>query len=326
MAKTIVIDTEVKGVDQAVSDINKIDNAVDKTSSKKISINLDSEKLHHNLKSVEEAGKNIKKVGEGIIGGFSLANGVIGSMGDSIGFTSEEIAEAQEKTEAFFGVMTSIKPVAEGAGAAFKILGGILKTNPLILLATIIGCIIVSFLDMGSIIDGIKKGFQVFGNVVSSVFNGIVAGIDYAIQLQLELFDLLTLGLFDASGAYKNYKKSVDDANEAERKRQENLEKEKELLRQNIAELQKKSKSLGEEIKIIEKQKQAVTDRYDKEIRLAQAAGKDTYAIEQQKLADLIELTKKEIDLKREKYRIEKELQEEQRKLFLKMAGGKLLA
>ncbi len=120
---------------------------------------------------------------------------------------------------------------------------------------------------------------------------------------------MLTLGLFDASGAYKNYKKSVDDANEAERKRQENLEKERELLRKNIVELQKKSKSLGEEIKIIEKQKAAVTDRYDKEIRLAQAAGKDTYAIEQQKLTDLIEFTRKEIALKIKKYEIDKQLQ-----------------
>jgi hypothetical protein len=322
MAKTIVIDTEVKGVDQAISDIDKIDNAVDETSKKKISINLDSEKLHRNLKSVEEAGKSIKKVGEGIIGGFSLANGVIGSMGDSIGFTSEEIAEAQEKTEAFFGVMTSIKPVAEGAGAAFKILGGILKTNPLILLATIIGGIIVSFLDMGAIIDGIKKGFKAFGDAVSATFDFIVDAAMFAIDMYTQFLDIITFGLLDINGAYNGYVKSIDDANEAEKKRQANLEKERELLRQNIVELQKKSKSLGEEIKIIEKQKAAVTDRYDKEIRLAQAAGKDTYAIEQQKLADLIEFTKKEIALKREKYRIDKELQENTRKLTSSIIFG----
>jgi len=321
MAKTIVIDTEVKGVDQALQDIDKIDNAVDGVNQKNISPKFDTAKTEKSLENLQKKGEQIEKVGQGIAGGFALATGVVGSFGSELGYSAEEIESAQAKASSFIGILVSIKPVIEGVGSGFKLLGSILKTNPLILLATIIGGIIVSFLDMGSIIDGIKKGFQVFGNAVSSIFDAIVAGIDYAIQLQLELFDLLTLGLFDASGAYKNYKKSVDDANEAERKRQENLEKEKELLRQNIAELQKKSKSLGEEIKLIEKQKQAVTDRYDKEIRLAQAAGKDTYAIEQQKLADLIEFTKKEIDLKREKYRIEKELQEEQRKLFLKMAG-----
>jgi hypothetical protein len=321
MAKTIVIDTEVKGVDQALQDIDKIDNAVDGVNQKNISPKFDTAKTEKSLENLQKKGEQIEKVGQGIAGGFALATGVVGSFGSELGYSAEEIEQAQAKASSFIGILVSLKPVIEGVGSGFKLLGSILKTNPLILLATIIGGIIVSFLDMGSIIDGIKKGFQVFGNVVSSVFNGIVAGIDYAIQLQLELFDLLTLGLFDASGAYKNYKKSVDDANEAERKRQENLEKEKELLRQNIAELQKKSKSLGEEIKLIEKQKQAVTDRYDKEIRLAQAAGKDTYAIEQQKLNDLIEFTKKEIALKREKYRIDKELQEEQRKLFLKTMG-----
>jgi len=321
MAKTIVIDTEVKGVDQALQDIDKIDNAVDGVNQKNISPKFDTAKTEKSLENLQKKGEQIEKVGQGIAGGFALATGVVGSFGSELGYSAEEIEQAQAKASSFIGILVSLKPVIEGVGSGFKLLGSILKTNPLILLATIIGGIIVSFLDMGSIIDGIKKGFQVFGNAVSAVFDGIVAGIDYAIQLQLELFDLLTLGLFDASGAYKNYKKSVDDANEAERKRQENLEKEKELLRQNIAELQKKSKSLGEEIKLIEKQKQAVTDRYDKEIRLAQAAGKDTYAIEQQKLTDLIEFTRKEIALKIKKYEIDKQLQEEQRKLFLKTMG-----
>jgi hypothetical protein len=321
MAKTIVIDTEVKGVDKALQDIDKIDNAVDETSKKKISINLDSEKLHHNLKSVEEAGKNIKKVGEGIIGGFSLANGVIGSMGDSIGFTSEEIAEAQEKTEAFFGVMTSIKPVAEGAGAAFKILGSILKTNPLILLATIIGGIIVSFLDMGAIVDVIKKGFKAFGDAVSATFDFIVDAAMFAIDMYTQFLDVVTFGLLDINGAYNGYVKSVENASAAEKKRQENLEKEKELLRQNIAELKKKSKSLDAEIKIIEKAKAAVTGRYDQEIRLAQASGKETYEIEKQKLADLIEFTNKEIDIKLKKYHLEKQLIADQQELNIKEFG-----
>jgi hypothetical protein len=324
MAKTIVIDTEVKGVDQAVSDINKIDNAVDKTSSKKISINIDSEKLHHNLKNVEDAGKNIKKVGEGIIGGFSLANGVIGSMGDSIGFTSEEIAEAQEKTEAFFGVMTSIKPVAEGAGAAFKILGGILKTNPLILLATIIGGIIVSFLDMGAIVDGIKKGFKVFGDAVSATFDFIVDAAMFAIDMYTQFLDIVTFGLLDINGAYKGYVKSVESANAAERQRQENLEKERIQIVKNITELKNKSKLLAEEIKIIEKQKAVVTDRYDREIRMAQASGKDTYNIEQQKLNDLIEFTRKEIELKLQKYKIDKALQGEQAKFTKNLLGEEM--
>jgi hypothetical protein len=321
MAKTIVIDTEVKGVDQALQDIDKIDNAVDGVNKKNISPKFDTAKTEKSLENLQKKGEQIEKVGQGIAGGFALATGVVGSFGSELGYSAEEIEQAQAKASSFIGILVSLKPVIEGVGSGFKLLGSILKTNPLILLATIIGGIIVSFLDMGSIIDGIKKGFKAFGNAVSATFDFIVEAAMFAIDMYTKFLDVITLGLFDINGAYKGYIKSVNDANEAERKRQENLEKEKELLRQNIAELQKKSKSLGEEIKLIEKQKQAVTDRYDKEIRLAQAAGKDTYAIEQQKLADLIEFTRKEIALKIKKYEIDKQLQEEQRKLFLKMAG-----
>jgi len=322
MAKTIVIDTEVKGVDQALQDIDKIDNAVDGVNQKNISPKFDTAKTEKSLENLQKKGEQIEKVGQGIAGGFALATGVVGSFGSELGYSAEEIEQAQAKASSFIGILVSIKPVIEGVGSGFKLLGSILKTNPLILLATIIGGIIVSFLDMGSIIDGIKKGFKAFGDAVSATFDFIVEAAMFAIDMYTKFLDVITLGLFDINGAYKGYVKSINDANEAERKRQENLEKERELLRKNIVELQKKSKSLGEEIKIIEKQKAAVTDRYDKEIRLAQAAGKDTYAIEQQKLNDLIEFTKKEIALKREKYKIDKELQENTRKLSASIIFG----
>ena len=322
MAKTIVIDTEVKGVDKAISDIDKIDNAVDGVNQKNISPKFDSAKTEASLERLQKKGEQIEKVGQGIAGGFALATGVVGSFGSELGYSTEEIENAQAKASSFIGILVSIKPVIEGAKEGFKLFNEVLKKNPLILIATLIGGLIVSFLDMGAVVDGIKKGFSFLGDVASAVFDGIVAGIEYAIGLAAGLFDILTFGLFDASGSYKSYTKSVENASAAEKKRLENLEKEKELLRQNIAELQKKSKSLGEEIKIIEKQKAAVTDRYDKEIRLAQAAGKDTYAIEQQKLTDLIEFTKKEIALKRQKYEIDKELQENTRKLTSSIIFG----
>ena len=79
MAKTIVIDTEVKGVDQAVSDINKIDNAVDDVNKKSISPKFDSEKAEKSLENLQKKGEQIEKVGQGIAGGFALATGVVGS-------------------------------------------------------------------------------------------------------------------------------------------------------------------------------------------------------------------------------------------------------
>jgi hypothetical protein len=321
MAKTIVIDTEVKGVDQAVSDINKIDNAVDDVNKKSISPKFDSAKTEKSLENLQKKGEQIEKVGQGIAGGFALATGVVGSFGSELGYSTEQIESAQAKASSFIGILVSIKPVVEGVGSGFKLLGSILKTNPLILLATIIGGIIVSFLDMGAIVDGIKKGFSFLGEVASAVFNGISSGIEYAIGLAAQLFDFLTFGLFDASGSYKSYTKSVNDASAAEKKRLENAEKERALIVQNIAELKKKIKILDKEIKIIEKTKAAVTGRYDQEIRLAQASGKETYAIEKQKLADLINFTEKEIQLKLKKYLFEKQLQGEESKFNKSLFG-----
>lgn len=321
MAKTIVIDTEVKGVDQAVSDINKIDNAVDDVNKKSISPKFDSAKTEKSLENLQKKGEQIEKVGQGIAGGFALATGVVGAFGSELGFSSEEMEQAQAKASSFIGILVSIKPVIEGAKEGFKLFNKVLEKNPLILIATIIGGIIVSFLDMGAVVDGIKKGFSVLGDVASAIFDGIVMGIEVAIGFAAKLFDSLTFGLFDASGAYKGYVKSVEDASAAEKERIKNLEKEKELLRKNIAELTNKSKKLGEEIKLIEKQKAVVTDRYDREIRMAQASGKDTYEIEQKKLADLIEATKKEIELKVKKYYIDKQLQEQTRQYTKKILG-----
>ncbi len=215
MAKTIVIDTEVKGVDQALQDIDKIDNAVDGVNQKNISPKFDTAKTEKSLENLQKKGEQIEKVGQGIAGGFALATGVVGSFGSELGYSAEEIEQAQAKASSFIGILVSIKPVIEGVGSGFKLLGSILKTNPLILLATIIGGIIVSFLDMGSIIDGIKKGFKAFGNAVSATFDFIVEAAMYAIDLYTQFLDVITLGLFDINGAYKGYIKSVNDAIQA---------------------------------------------------------------------------------------------------------------
>jgi hypothetical protein len=57
---------------------------------------------------------------------------------------------------------------------------------------------------------------------------------------------------------------------------------------------------------------------------MAQASGKDTYNIEQQKLNDLIEFTRKEIELKLQKYKIDKALQGEQAKFTKNLLGEEM--
>ncbi len=291
MAKTIVIDTEVKGVDQAVSDINKIDNAVDGVNQKNISPKFDSAKTEKSLENLQKKGEQIEKVGQGIAGGFALATGVVGAFGSELGYSAEEIESAQAKASSFIGILVSIKPVIEGVGSGFKLLGSILKTNPLILLATIIGGIIVSFLDMGAIVDGIKKGFSVLGDVASAVFDGIVWGVEVAIEAAAGLVNILTFGLVDASGALQDYKKSVNDVTEAERKRLEaekerieNINKQIEASKKVIEQQEKLRKTYEKSANNIKEQRDLVVNRYDKEIELANAAGLNTEHMEMKKL------------------------------------------
>jgi hypothetical protein len=284
MAKTIVIDTEVKGVDQAVSDINKIDNAVDGVNQKNISPKFDTAKTEKSLENLQKKGEQIEKVGQGIAGGFALATGVVGSFGSELGYSAEEIEQAQAKASSFIGILVSIKPVIEGVGSGFKLLGSILKTNPLILLATIIGGIIVSFLDMGAIIDGIKKGFKAFGDAVSATFDFIVEAAMFAIDMYTKFLDVITLGLFDINGAYKGYVKSVNDANEAERKRVEALTKEIKKQQEVIDKLEGQIKSTEKLLVALKKKEDAIVKSYDKEIELLQAAGKSTEEAEEAKL------------------------------------------
>jgi hypothetical protein len=321
MAKTIVIDTEVKGVDQALQDIDKIDNAVDGVNQKNISPKFDTAKTEKSLENLQKKGEQIEKVGQGIAGGFALATGVVGSFGSELGYSTEEIENAQAKASSFIGILVSIKPVVEGVGAGFKLLGSILKTNPLILLATIIGGIIVSFLDMGAIVDGIKKGFKVFGDAVSATFDFIVDAAMFAIDMYTQFLDIVTFGLFDINGSYKSYTKSVNDASAAEKKKAENAAKELNLILKNISELKNKIKILNEEIKITEKAKAAMIARYDQEIRLINAAGKDSYEKEKQKLADVISFTEKEIQQKLKVYLFTKQLQEDEAKANEKLLG-----
>lgn len=200
-----------------------------------------------------------------------------------------------------------------------------MSANPMGLVVLAIGALIAGLGILVSKMGGVTVVFKAIGKVASSVFDGIVAGIDFAIDMYTKFLDIVTFGLFDINNSYKSYTKSLKDASAAEKKREENAIKERALIVQNILELKKKIKILDEEIKIIEKTKASVIARYDQEIRLAQASGKETYAIEKQKLADIIDFTEKEIQLKLKKYLATKALQQEESN-FTKNLMGKNMA
>ena len=159
-----------------------------------------------------------------------------------------------------------------------------MSANPMGLVVLAIGALIAGVGILISKMGGISVVFNAIGKVASSVLDGIVAGIDYAIELAAGLFDILTLGLFDASGSYKDYKKSVDDANKAEKERIDTLNKQIEASRKVIEEQENIRKAHQKAADDIEKERNLVIKRYDKEIELAQAAGLNTEQMEMKKL------------------------------------------
>lgn len=171
--------------------------------------------------------------------------------------------------------------VATALQTAFN---AVMSANPMGLFIIAISALIAGLGILVSKMGGISVVFNALGKVASSVMDGIVAGIDYAIQLAAGLFDVLTLGLFDASGSYKSYKKSVDDANKAEKERIDNLNKQIEASKKVIEEQEILRKAYQKSADNIKEQRELVIGRYDKEIELAKAAGLNTEQMELKKL------------------------------------------
>jgi hypothetical protein len=171
--------------------------------------------------------------------------------------------------------------VATALQTAFN---AVMSANPMGLVIIAIGALVAGLGILVSKLGGVSVVFNAIGKVASSVIDGIVAGIDYAISAAAGLFDILTLGLFDASGAYSDYKKSVNDANKAEKERIDTLNKQIEASKEVIKEQENIIKIHQKAADDIQKERDLVVDRYDKEIELANAAGLNTQQLEMEKL------------------------------------------
>lgn len=317
MAKTIVIDTEVRGVGQAVTDINKIDNAVDDVNKKSISPKFDSAKTEKSLENLQKKAEQIDKIGQGIAAGFALATGVVDSFGAELGFSSEEMEKAQAKASSFVSILTSIKPVIEGVKAGFELITNSTK------IATVaqwlynaamalnpIGLIVAGVVAFGA---AIAVGITYVGEITNSL-----KGLGVAGRIALAV---LTLGMSELFIAVGSATSGYKELSAAENKRAKIAAQELSLILKNISELKNKIKLLNEEIKIADKAKAATIAKYDQEIRLLQASGKETYAKEKEKLAYVIAANEKTIQQKLKVHLFIKNLQELEAKANKKLYG-----
>lgn len=238
------------------------------------------------------------QLGGTVVAGYQAFTGVTAMLGvenESLLKTMTMLQAAQGTLQAIETVRLALEKesvlMIELKNAKTKVATGLqwllnaaMGANPAGLIIIAITALIAGVGILISKMGGITVVFNAIGKVASSVLDGIVAGIDYAIELAAGLFDILTLGLFDASGSYKDYKKSVNDANKAEKERIDNLNKQIEASKKVIEEQENLRKSHQKAADDIEKERNLIVGRYDKEIELANAAGLNTEQMEMEKL------------------------------------------
>jgi hypothetical protein len=238
------------------------------------------------------------QLGGTVVAGYQAFTGVTAMLGvenESLLKTMTMLQAAQGTLQAIETVrlalekesilMIELRNAKTKVGTALQwLFNAAMSANPMGLVVLAIGALIAGIGILISKMGGVTVVFNALGKVASSVLDGIVAGIDYAIELAAGLFDVLTLGLFDASGSYKSYKKSVEDANKAEKERIDTLNKQIEASREVIKEQENIRKAHQKAADDIEKERKLIVDRYDKEIEVAKAAGKNTEQMEMEKL------------------------------------------
>jgi hypothetical protein len=225
----------------------------------------------------ERALQGIIGVANGIAGGFAAVQGATALF---VG-ENEDLQKVLVKTQAAMSVLNGLTAIQEtlkresaastllyttatkAATIATRIFSVATSFLGKALIATGIGAIVVA---LGLLIANFDKVVK-FVQMAIDKFNSMGSGVKNLISVIFPLIGIIRLvvaGLEELG--------IIDDA--ATRKMKKNAEEMEKIRKQSI-------KTLGKEQKAIE-------DKYNREIALAKAAGKDTFAIEKQKRAEIL--------------------------------------
>jgi hypothetical protein len=225
----------------------------------------------------ERALQGIIGVANGIAGGFAAVQGATALF---VG-ENEDLQKVLVKTQAAMSVLNGLTAIQEtlkresaastllyttatkAATIATRIFSVATSFLGKALIATGIGAIVVA---LGLLIANFDKVVK-FVQMAIDKFNSMGSGVKNLISVIFPLIGIIRLvvaGLEELG--------IIDDA--ATRKMKKNAEEMEKIRKQSI-------KTLGKEQKAIE-------DKYNREIALAKAAGRDTFAIEKQKRAEIL--------------------------------------
>jgi hypothetical protein len=231
--------------------------------------------LEEGLKSLnpEQTADAFLKSAEGIAGAFAVATGAMALFG----VESEEVEQALLKVQAATAIAQGVKMLTEGIqgmSVAFKALSATIMANPIVLVLT-------------GIIAAISA-IIAFRGKITEFFNNLgVVGRAALAVLTLGLSELIA-GLASLANYFLGAQKELSA-----------LEKQQQTAREatrkaNIEAL----KGYQEQIKAIQELRKEVEQRFDREIQLAEAAGRDTVAIERKKLEAIKQLLMEELRLR----------------------------
>jgi hypothetical protein len=225
----------------------------------------------------ERALQGIIGVANGIAGGFAAVQGATALF---VG-ENEDLQKVLVKTQAAMSVLNGLTAIQEtlkresaastllyttatkAATIATRIFSVATSFLGKALIATGIGAIVVA---LGMLIANFDKVVK-FVQMAIDKFNSMGSGVKNLISVIFPLIGIIRLvvaGLEELG--------IIDDA--ATRKMKKNAEEMEKVRKQTI-------KTLG-------KEKQAIEDKYNREIALAKAAGRDTFAIEKEKRAEIL--------------------------------------
>ena len=225
----------------------------------------------------ERALQGIIGVANGIAGGFAAVQGATALF---VG-ENEDLQKVLVKTQAAMSVLNGLTAIQEtlkresaastllyttatkAATIATRIFSVATSFLGKALIATGIGAIVVA---LGLLIANFDKVVK-FVQMAIDKFNSMGSGVKNLISVIFPLIGIIRLvvsGLEELG--------IIDDA--ATRKMKKNAEEMEKIRKQSI-------KTLG-------KEKQAIEDKYNREIALAKAAGKDTFEMEKQKRAEIL--------------------------------------
>lgn len=235
----------------------------------------------------------------GVAGGFAAVEGAIAIAG----VESAEFEETMLRVQGAMALAMGIKDISTAAAAIRKLnlaskaaavtqkaLNVVMNANPIGLIVTAIGLLVAGFIAFS---DKIKS-------VVMPILQPLIDAFDFVSDAVEEVAANLGLIPSAAERAALAQKRAAYEAKEAVIK----------------AEIEKQEAVIEAE----QKKRQARSDAYDFEIAKLQAAGEETFEVEQEKLAYVLESLKKQKEALIEKQKLELRLQDEFRKTYRKGA------